>query len=150
MKKILNYIVILSIILQSYSCTQNDNQSLIDKYKKEITQTEKDFAEMALKEGIPKAFLHYAADSAVLLRNNTLVKGKKAIEEGLNHLSSKDSKLIWEPDFVDVAASGDLGYTYGHFKYSVVDSMGQEQTTTGIFHTVWKRQEDGTWRFVWD
>ena len=46
--------------------------------------------------------------------------------------------------------SRDLGYTYGHYTFSYIDSGGNKIENKGVFHTVWKRQSDGTWRFVWD
>ena len=56
----------------------------------------------------------------------------------------------WKPDFVDVSSSGDLGYTYGQYTFIRLDSIGNETASQGIFHTVWKRQSDGNWRFVYD
>ena len=60
------------------------------------------------------------------------------------------AKLEWIPDFVDVSASGDLGYTYGKYTITTIDSIGQTIKRGGIFQTIWKRQPDGRWRFVWD
>jgi ketosteroid isomerase-like protein len=60
------------------------------------------------------------------------------------------SSLVWKPDYVDVSKSGDLGYTYGTYNYTSLDSLGNEQSSSGVFHTVWKRQEDSSWKFVSD
>jgi ketosteroid isomerase-like protein len=122
------------------------------KWIKEISDTELEFSKTASKEGITKAFLAYAADEAVLMRNNSLIIGIKAIEENLNNQSSitENATLTWKPDFVDVSSSGDLGYTYGKYTYTTKDSLGNLKVKKGIFHTVWKRQADGNWKFVWD
>lgn len=125
-----------------------DDNSRIEKWKQEILDTERSFAKMASEEGIYKAFTYYAADEAVLMRNNKLIIGKPAI---MQLYQGKDSKgLSWEPDFVDVATSGDLGYTYGRYTFTYADSSGKTVTDRGVFHTVWKRQEDGSWKYVWD
>ena len=58
--------------------------------------------------------------------------------------------LVWKPDYVDVSESGDLAYTYGKYTFTSRDSTGRKVVSKGIFHTVWKRQEDGSWKFVWD
>jgi ketosteroid isomerase-like protein len=107
---------------------------------------------MAGKEGIPRAFLTFAAEDAVLMRNNIIIKGKDAIQENFLKQSGNwaSAQLTWEPSYVDVAASGDLGYTYGSFMYTTKDSIGNLVSMEGVFHTVWKRQPDGAWRFVWD
>ncbi|MEK7720117.1 MAG: DUF4440 domain-containing protein [Bacteroidota bacterium] len=79
-----------------------------------------------------------------------VVHGKDSIR--LYYLAPryKGAELLWKPDFVEVSASGDLGYTYGKFLFPTHDSTGQVIRSKGIFHTVWKKQADGQWRFVWD
>lgn len=86
------------------------------------------------------------------MRDNRLIIGKDALVESLNENSraSANVSLEWKPDFVDVAASGDLGYTYGKYTYTSIDSAGNELVSKGVFHTVWKRQPNGSWKFVWD
>jgi ketosteroid isomerase-like protein len=49
-----------------------------------------------------------------------------------------------------VSACGDLGYTWGSYTFTATDSLGATHRSEGIFHTVWKRQPDGSWKFVWD
>ncbi|WP_242205438.1 YybH family protein [Aestuariivivens insulae] len=141
---------LLLFVLSLYSCnqTKKDNQEQMEIWKNEVTQTELDFSKMAQKEGMNKAFLTYVADNAVLLRNDSLIKGRSAIADFMKNSTSKGLK--WSPDFVDVASSGDLAYTYGKYTYTYQDSTGAEKMSSGIFHTVWKRQKDGSWKFVWD
>jgi len=131
---------------------KDDRIPLKEQWEEEIKNTETAFSNMAQKEGIAKAFLKYADEDAVLMRNNHLIVGKKAIEEDFMKKAEalKNITLKWTPDFVDVASSGDLGYTYGEYELIGTDSLGNKQIDTGIFHTVWKRQEDGSWKFVFD
>ncbi len=124
------------------------NKKSIEKWKQEIRETEQSFAKMAREEGIHVAFITYAAEDAVLMRNNDLVVGKNNIDLFYKNQTSKG--LTWIPEFVEVAASGDLAYTYGHYTYTYTDTFGNTIEDIGIFHTVWKRQPNGTWRFVWD
>ena len=74
--------------------------------------------------------------------------GKQPIDKHLEKTTSKN--LSWSPDFIDVSSSGDLGYTYGKYVFTYSDSIGNLLEDTGIFHTVWKRQADGLWKFVCD
>lgn len=147
MKRSIFTILVLLLILPS--CTQEKGN--IATWKKEIIDTEQAFAAMAKMDGVPKAFITFAADDAVLLRNNVLIRGKEAIKISYDkRFSSENTSLTWAPDFVDVSSSGDLGYTYGKYVYTSTDSLGNSTSSEGIFHTVWKRQSDGTWKFVWD
>ena len=53
---------------------------------------------------------------------------------------------------VAVSDDGTLGYTWG--KYTFTPATGpdgkQEASTSGLYFTVWKRQADGSWKFVYD
>ena len=148
MKKLLIIIMFLSLFVSS--CSENEKDDQVKKWKQEIENTELEFADMASKEGLQKAFLSYAADDAVLNRNNTILKGKEAIKDYFENQTLSDVKLVWAPDFIEVSRSGDLGYTYGKFNFSAIDTTGNKIEAQGIFHSVWKRQADGNWRFVWD
>ena len=59
-------------------------------------------------------------------------------------------ELTWEPEFVDVSTDGTLAYTYGPYTFKAMDKDGNPISAEGLFHTVWKRQADGNWRFVYD
>ncbi|MEI7983920.1 MAG: DUF4440 domain-containing protein, partial [Bacteroidota bacterium] len=121
-----------------------------DKAKAEILQTEKDFERLVAGKGLAFAFSFYAADSAVINVRDHLLKGKEDIRKHYVKWETEDVSLRWTPDFIDVAASGDLGYTFGRYIFEVTDSTGKVTQSKGVFHTVWKKQSDGTWRFVWD
>ena len=150
MKTRLYAIVFVFILI--IACQKPVSDAQIEQWKFEIVKTEKKFSALAQKEGIPKAFMTYAAEDAVLMRKNSLIIGKIAIHENFKNQSenSNEVSLEWEPDFVDVSKSGDLGYTYGTYTYTVTDSVGKTNTKQGVFHTVWKRQANGEWKFVWD
>ena len=143
---------ILPVFLLLCSCSNETRQASVNRWKHEILETEKNFAEMAKAEGIAKAFITYAAEDAVLMRNNKLVTGKKELIDYFENQKPLDNdvSLTWKPDYVDVSVSGDLGYTYGYYRVSYIDSSGSEVENSGVFHTVWKRQKDNTWKFVWD
>ncbi len=148
MKKQILLFVITTLLF--VSCNSGDTENSSEKNKVEILRTERQFAEMAAREGVTKAFLYYAADDAVINRENRLIKGKENIRTYMESQPFTSIKLKWNPEFVDVAASGDLGYTYGHFYFSAIDTTGQPVSFKGPFHTIWKKQKDGNWRFVWD
>jgi len=136
------------IIVLLAGCTGNDSKLLRERSTSEIIQTEADFARMAAEKGVPQAFFEFADTNAVISRGGVLIHGKDEIKAYYEKQLKPGTKLQWKPDFAEV--SGDIGYTYGKYTHSVPDSTGQVTESHGIFHTVWKRQADGTWRFVWD
>ncbi|MBN1250858.1 MAG: nuclear transport factor 2 family protein [Bacteroidales bacterium] len=138
------------IVITFIACNSGSKQSNLEEIKSEIIKVEADFAEMVKNKGIADAFLHFADQKAVLNRNNELIKGKGKIKSYFNNQKLANVHLEWKPEFVDVSISGDLAYTYGHYVFSAINEQGETINNEGIFHTVWKKQTDGTWKFVWD
>ena len=119
-------------------------------YKTEILNAEVAFASLVRDKGMKTGFLTFASNDAVLNRNNHLIKGKQAMAAYFDRITLRDIHLDWYPDFIQVSDAGDLGYTYGRYTFAAIDAKGKPVTDTGIFHTVWKKESDGMWRFVWD
>ena len=144
-------IILLLICCIYFSCNNKESDQItMEKYKQEIRDTELAFANLAKEQGLKVAFTTYAADDAVINRGDNLIKGIKAIEEYYANQKFLNVSLEWEPEFIEVAESGDLGYTYGPYIFKATDSNGKEISSEGIFHTVWKRQANSEWRYVWD
>ena len=145
MKKFFLFGVVLVLI---FSCnTSVEKESLI----KEIFNSEKAFEKMCAEKGIAEAFYFFADDSAVIKReNDTLIIGKEQIKEYYDKEFYKTAKVSWAPDFIDVSEDGTLAYTYGKYLWVSKDEKDNDVEYRGVFHTVWKRQIDNTWKYVWD
>jgi ketosteroid isomerase-like protein len=130
------------------SCNKSINK---DDIKKEIFNTEKAFEKMASEKGVAQAFYYYADENAVIHReNDTLIQGKENIKTYYKKIDAKKPSVNWTPDFVDVSDCGTLGYTYGKYVWKIKNSNGEVVENKGIFHTVWKKQKDNKWKYVWD
>jgi len=58
--------------------------------------------------------------------------------------------LTWSALFTDVSDDGTMGYNYGRFESRGPGPDGKERVRGGFFLTIWKRQPDGSWRYVMD
>ncbi|MDH3497248.1 MAG: nuclear transport factor 2 family protein [Gemmatimonadota bacterium] len=58
--------------------------------------------------------------------------------------------LRWAPDSAVVAASGDIGYTFGRWHSVVRTPAGDSISGRGNYVSIWRRQPDGTWKVVID
>lgn len=106
---------------------------------------------MCEEKGIAEAFYFFADDSAVIKRqNDTLVIGKVNIKKYYSNDFYKYASVKWAPEFIDVSEDGTLAYTYGKYVWKSKDNAGNESEFTGVFHTVWKKQKDNSWKYVWD
>jgi ketosteroid isomerase-like protein len=123
----------------------------ISAVKKDVAYAEKSFEKMAKEKGIAEAFSYYADSNAVIRRkNDTLIKGKEGIRNFYSADFYKTATVSWSPDFIDVSENGDMAYTFGKYLWQSKDSSGNTNESKGVFHTVWKKQKDGSWRYVWD
>jgi len=150
-KQITIFLFLLTLI--SCSSPQNNNENGINNEtaKQQIEKAEKDFAQMASEKGIAEAFYFFADSNATIKRqNDTLIHGKDAIRNFYSTPFYQKATVKWSPDFIQASRDGDLGYTYGKYVWESKDSTGKAITFNGIFHTVWKKQTDGSWKYVWD
>ena len=101
-----------------------------------------DFAE---KEGFFKAIIFYADDDMVKFSDGQFpVVGKMTFIEKYGDKAGPKT-LTWEPIDAEVANSGELGYTWGNWKF-----VQKDTTYYGNYFTVWKKQIDGKWKVVLD
>jgi ketosteroid isomerase-like protein len=114
----------------------------------EMVQTEQAFSKMAAEKNIRDAFMTFIADDGLLFRPGA-VNGKKWMTEHPIPPSDKKPLLAWQPSYAVVAASGDMGFTTGPWEFKE-DVSNDKASAYGHFVTVWKKQADGSWKFVSD
>ncbi len=121
----------------------------VEKVKQELIEEDKKYALKALENGTAEAFTMYADTNALMLAEGAQpITGKDAISKAMEGL--KSSIYQWEPEGVDVAASGDLGYTWGRYVVSLKNEKGDYTKHYGKYLTVWKKQQDGSWKYSVD
>ena len=118
---------------------------------KQIITIEKQFETELNAHGVAFAFEKFAdADAVIKRQNDTLIRGSKEIGKFYSGDFFKNAKAYWKPDFVDISKDGTMAYTYGKYHWEVTDGSGKTTEFHGVFHTVWKKQKDGSWKYVWD
>ena len=109
------------------------------------------FSRMSVEQGMPAAFLAYAAENAVLLsQSGAVIKGWETLRALLSERPSSETTLVWTPLHADIAASGELGYTYGASHLSGTTAAGDAVNARGHYVSIWRRQVDGSWKWVLD
>jgi len=114
----------------------------------EMVKTEQAFSKMAADKNTREAFMTFIADDGLLFRPGA-VNGKKWMLEHPVPPSDKKPLLAWQPNFAGMSASGDMGFTTGPWE-AKPDVNDPKPSAYGHFVTVWKKQPDGTWKFVVD
>lgn len=131
------------------ACT-NTNRNAAES-KKMVLKAEQDFNDLAATKGIAAAFYQFADSNATIKReHDTLIKGRENILKYYSGADYKYATVTWKPDFVELSADGTLAYTYGNYLWNSKTADGKTVEAHGVFHTVWKKQKDGSFKYVWD
>jgi ketosteroid isomerase-like protein len=110
-----------------------------------LLKADREFFQTASAGGADKAFLAATTDYTRLYRNGRMpIVGASAVRA---YLAEKKMTMKGEPMFADVAASADLGYTYGKFESK---EEGAGQASQGYYVRAWKRDAQGAWKIIVD
>jgi len=142
---------IITFVFISFASISQTNSSRSTDLIEQIRKIEKQFENDLNEMGAAFAFEKYAAPNAVIKRqNDSLIYGPKEIKQYYTNDIYKTAKAFWTPDYIDISKDGTMAYTYGKYQWRMSGKSGEVQEYRGIFHTVWKKQPDGTWKYVWD
>ncbi|HEU4552263.1 MAG TPA: hypothetical protein VFS25_05495 [Chitinophaga sp.] len=103
------------------------------------------FSSLSKEKGMRLAFLAYADSAAVLLRQHHYPIVGPEVVKYIERMNDSGFTLTWKPSFAQVAASGELGYTYGVYTFSTADTTEQ-----GTYVTIWRKNAAGGWKYVLD
>ena len=112
-----------------------------------LRQLEVDFAADVAKHG-HDAFLTYFAEDGVEVVDGGGFDTKDAMRK--QPPWAEGTSLTWTPVKAEMAASGDLGYTYGTYVYTAKNKEGKLVPNYGKYTSIWRKQKDGQWKVVVD
>ena len=116
----------------------------------ELFAVDRAFSARSLEIGAGPAFVEFASeDVRAFPGGGVTLKGKPAIAEWTSDWSPERS-IAWEPEEAFVSASGDFGYTWGYAVFTRTNDDGEEVTSHGKYVTIWRRQENGEWKWIAD
>jgi ketosteroid isomerase-like protein len=113
----------------------------------QMVDTERKFAARALVVGWKQAFLEYFSYTAIGFAEGRPGNAREQVAK--NPDPPKDLQLIWEPRYGDSAASGELGYLTGPVK-NILPSRNKGQPRHSNYFSIWKREQDGSFKVVMD
>jgi ketosteroid isomerase-like protein len=109
----------------------------------ELIRADSAFSAMSVRQGAKPAFRGYASDDAISFGGGPgMNEGRQAIGAAFDGFPD-GAVLAWWPVAAVIAESGDLGCTVGEAK---IESLKQYSK----YLTIWRRQRDGSWKFVAD
>lgn len=108
----------------------------------EVRQAETGFAK-AFADRDKAKFFSYVADDAVFISALGTSRGKAQIIDRWSRLLEGDAPFIWGPERVELTDNGTLGFSMGPL-YS------PEGKHSGYYSSIWRKQQDGSWKVVFD
>lgn len=115
--------------------------------KAEMIAAEISFSTLSQEKGTRNALMQYIDSNGVLLRPNTLpLVGADAVDF-ISQGNDTSYTMTWQPKGGSIAASGELGYTYGLYS---VTPKNKDTVIYGTYVNIWKKQADGTWKLLLD
>ena len=79
------------------------------------------------------------------------LRGIEAIATSWSAFIPEDGPRIkWRPQFVEVLEDETLALTRGPYRYTTKNEAGEPLVFWGTFNSVWRKQDDGSWRVVFD
>lgn len=144
-------IIILIVYFGCVTTTFGQQTVCGETWKQQVASAEKAFEKMAQDKGITEGFYQFADSMAVINRaNDSLIYGKESIRHFYAQKNYSNATVNWTHDFIQVSDDGTLAYTYGKYVWKFKQVDGTYKEFGGVFHTVWKKQKDGSWKYVWD
>jgi ketosteroid isomerase-like protein len=111
--------------------------------QQQVHQTEQAFARSMAQRDL-NAFGQFVATEAVFFQSTQVLRGKPAVLAAWQaYFTGPQAPFSWEPDQVEVLASGTLATSSG----PVRDAQGR---LIARFHSVWRLEAPGLWRIVFD
>ena len=99
-----------------------------------------------------KIVAHYAPDAVLMVANMPAMKGSDAIKSGIGPmLKDPHLSLTFSPTVVVIAKDDDMAYTQGIYTMTYTEPRtGMTLIEKGKYVTVYKKQDDGSWKAVED
>jgi ketosteroid isomerase-like protein len=93
----------------------------------------------------------YAPEAALMMANMKLVQGKEIPGLLKEMMADPNFSMKFETQKLEVAASGELGYSRGAYVLTMTDGATKKAAReTGKYVTVYGKQADGRWKIVED
>lgn len=109
----------------------------------EVFAAERAFARSMAERDLA-AFARHVADDTLFFGGGQVLRGKAAVLEGWKaFFAGPAAPFSWEPDQVEVLASGQLALSTGQVRNLKGEVIAR-------FNSIWQRQADGRWLVVFD
>ena len=121
------------------------DEEAIRNLESELIEADRRFAASVQRSGLAAWITAFAPSGRMIAAGQSHVGPEGIRRAMLPVFADTTFSVTWDPNYAEVSASGDLGYTVGRYeRRSLVE--GETTVNSGTYLTVWRRQEDGSWK----
>jgi len=124
------------------ACAQAPLRVPVEEARQQVMATERAFAK-TMADRDHAAFARFISEDAIFLSGKTLRGRQEVVDAWARFYVKPDAPFSWEPDAVEVLASGNLAHSTG----PVRDPQGK---VFARFSSIWRLEAPGQWRIVFD
>lgn len=111
--------------------------------RNEVLEIERAFARTMADRDF-EGFVGFLSDETIFMSGPEPLRGKQAVADAWRgYFDGPEAPFSWEPTAVEVLSSGGLALSTGPVR-------GSEGTCEATFTSVWRLEDDGSWRIVFD
>lgn len=112
-----------------------------------IRDTDTSWSKAAAAKNLDQVMSYYADDASMFVPGQPMATGPAAIRQAWTGMMAMPGfGITWTPIKVDVARSGDLGYSYGSYNLMMNDAQGRSTNERGKYVVTWRKASDGKWK----
>ena len=94
---------------------------------------------------------YFAQNGSMVLGKGPPITGPQAIHQVMQKaFANPGTSLRWKPQKSEMLIPGSLGYTIGRYERRSLDKDGKTNIQVGTYVSIWKKQQDGTWKILLD
>jgi len=133
------WLVVATALLAGVALAQDS----LEARRAEVFAAERAFARSMADRDFA-AFGRHVAEDSVFFNGSTPLRGRDAVLAAWKaFFDGPTAPFSWDPDQVEVLASGELALSTGPVK-------NPQGAVTARFNSIWQRQADGRWRVIFD
>jgi len=131
-------LVVIALVTATASARQTD----LVRLQQDVRNREQAFAKTMADRNLT-AFASFLSPEAVFVGARVSRGPKEIVDAWTRYFDGPQAPFSWQPDAVEVLASGTLALSSG----PVFDPGGKR---IGTFNSTWRRDPDGVWRIIFD
>jgi ketosteroid isomerase-like protein len=114
-----------------------------------MLEADRTFNDVTARDGADGWVSFFAEDGRMMVPGGQ-IQGLEAIRGAITSGLSDGGTLTWDPEWGEVAESGDLGFTVGRYESRPPGSDDPDAVSPGQYVTIWRKDVSGAWKVLLD